>query len=97
MLVGAFEVHIGRPTQAIGLGAVLQHAHVRHARLPPYVKDIFLGHNVGATALRAARALGQVFLGLLREPCVGAFGVEQVDNRVEGLFGRNVLTAASRT
>ena len=94
MLVGAFEVHIGRPTQVIGLGAVLQHAHVRHARLPPYVKDIFLGHNVSAAALRAARALGQVFLGLLREPCVGAFGVEQVDNRVEGLFGRNGLAAA---
>ena len=78
----------------IGLGAMLQHAHMRHARFPPYVENIFLGHDIGATALRAARALGQVFLRLLREPCIGAFGVEQVDDRVEGLFGGNGLAAA---
>ena len=86
MLVGAFEVHIGREAQAL-VCAVLQHGGVRHAALPPHVEDVLLGDELGAAAGLALHAARQVLGRLVREPRVGALRVEQVDHRVERLLG----------
>ena len=82
MLVGAFQVHIGRERQAL-VCAVLEHAGVRHAGFPPHVEDVLLRDKLGAAALLAVRAVRQVLAGLLGEPGVGALFVEQLDDGVE--------------
>ena len=88
VLVGAFQVKVGREAQALVL-AVLEHGGVRHAALPPHVEDVLLGHELRAAADPALRRARQVLGRLAHEPCVGALAVEQVDHRVERLLRRD--------
>ena len=92
MLVGAFQVHVGRERQAL-VSAVLEHAGVRDAGFPPHIEDVLLGDELGATALLAVRAVRQVLAGLLGEPSIGALFVEQLDNGVERCLIGNGLAA----
>ncbi len=55
VLVGAFQVHIGRERQAL-VCAVLEHAGMRDAGFPPHVEDVLLRDKLGAAALFAVRA-----------------------------------------
>ncbi len=86
MLVGAFQVHIGRAAQVI---ARLAHGGVAYAGFPPNVQHVLVGLQVvdARTALRAA-GVGRQEIGRgLLVPGIGALGLEQVDNRVEGFSG----------
>ncbi len=92
MLVGTLQVHVGREDEAL-VATMLQHRGVRDAGFPPHVEDVLFGHQFRAAALLAVRGVRKIFRRLLREPCVGAFLVEQVDDRVEGFLGRHGLAA----
>ena len=68
-------------------------ARVRDAGLPPHVQDVLFGDELGAPAHLALGAAGQILARSLSEPGIGALGVEQLDDRIEG-FGRGHGVAA---
>ena len=83
MLVGAFQVHVGREHQAL-VGAVAQHAGVRDAGLPPHVQDVLLGHELGAAAHLAVRAVrADTSLGFLVNQASAPFLSNSSMTRVE--------------
>ena len=68
MLVGAFEIDVGRPFQ---VGAVLQREGVGRARIEPDVE------NVGdLLPFRRVVIAEKAFLGALGKPGIGALGLE---------------------
>ena len=77
MLVGAFEIEVGRPFE---LGIALEREDVRAARVEPDVEDVRHLLVILGLVLVAEEALGRAF-----EPHVGAFGAEGVDHAAHHL------------
>ena len=77
MLVGAFEIEVGRPLE---VGIALEREDVRAARVEPDVEDVRHLLVVLGLVLVAEEALGRAF-----EPHVGAFGAEGLDDAAHHL------------
>ena len=90
VLIRAFQIQIGRPVQFF---ALIAHRRMAHARIKPYVHNVFFLVKAAAAALGAHRALRQDFLRLLNIPLVGSLLAEQFRNCQHCLFGDQWLAA----
>ena len=86
MLVGAFEIEVGRPFE---VGIALEGEDVRAARVEPDIEDVRHLLEILGLVLVAEEALGRAF-----EPHVGAFGAEGVDDAAHHL---GIAQAARRS
>src|SRR3989475_4369148 len=84
VLVGAFQVEIGRPPFLSGrLAQRLEDRRVAHPGLEPHVQDVPLLVEVPAAALRAGCAWRQQFSGLPFEPDVRAVLLDQLGDMLD--------------